>query len=118
MISFIINTAAQALKGTQRHDLQIKLDEHKASAPDTKLILSIDRLDYSKGIAKRLNAFEYFLNKYPEYKDKVRLYPVVSGPTYLNINYLKKRLMNWWVELTELSTVNPTPIWYFTALYL
>ena len=29
------------LKGTQRHDLQIKLDEHKVSAPDTKLILSM-----------------------------------------------------------------------------
>ena len=36
----------------ERSDLQVRLDSHKASAPDTKLILSIDRLDYSKGIAK------------------------------------------------------------------
>ena len=61
------NTAAQ------QSDLQQRLNSHKESTPDAKLILSIDRLDYSKGIAKRLNAFEYFLNKYPQYKEKVRL---------------------------------------------
>ncbi len=44
----------------QRSDLQRRLDDHKNSTPDAKLILSIDRLDYTKGIAKRLNAFEYF----------------------------------------------------------
>src|SRR5690606_32334036 len=56
-----------------RSEVQQRLDLHKESAPDTKFILSIDRLDYTKGIAKRLNAFEYFLNKYPAYKEKVRL---------------------------------------------
>jgi len=38
-----------------------------------KIILSVDRLDYSKGIPKRLEAFDYFLDKYPEYKKKVVL---------------------------------------------
>jgi len=38
-----------------------------------KIILSVDRLDYSKGIPKRLEAFNYFLEKYPEYKKKVVL---------------------------------------------
>ena len=45
-------------------ELQKRLNSHKESQPDAKFFLSIDRLDYSKGIAKRLNAFEYFLNKY------------------------------------------------------
>ena len=68
----------------ERSDLQARLDNHKASAPDTKLILSIDRLDYSKGIAKRINAFEYFLNKYPEYKEKVRLI-ILAVPSRSNV---------------------------------
>lgn len=36
-----------------------------------KIIFSIDRLDYTKGISNRLTAFEEFLKKYPEYQAKV-----------------------------------------------
>ncbi len=105
-----------ALKGTERSDLQKKLDEHKKSAPDTKLIVSIDRLDYSKGIAKRLNAFEYFLNKYPEYKEKVRLI-ILAVPSRSNVpqyQLLKREIDELVGRINgELSTVNWTPIWYF-----
>ncbi len=92
------------------------MDSHKASAPDTKLILSIDRLDYSKGIAKRLNAFEYFLKKYPEYKEKVRLI-ILAVPSRSNVpqyQLLKKEIDELVGRINgELSTVNWTPIWYF-----
>ncbi len=46
-------------------------DEITALYPDKKIIFSVDRLDYSKGINNRLNAFEAFLKKYPEWKEKV-----------------------------------------------
>jgi trehalose 6-phosphate synthase/phosphatase len=42
-----------------------------------KIIISIDRLDYSKGIPKRLEAFEKFLEKYPEFHDRVTLVMLV-----------------------------------------
>ena len=38
---------------------------------DRKLMISIDRLDYSKGIPERLRAFDLFLKHYPEFKEKV-----------------------------------------------
>ena len=99
-----------------KSDFQKRLDEHKKSAPDTKLILSIDRLDYSKGIAKRLNAFEYFLNKYPQYKEKVRLI-ILAVPSRSNVpqyQLLKKEIDELVGRLNgEFSTVNWTPIWYF-----
>jgi trehalose 6-phosphate synthase/phosphatase len=38
---------------------------------DKKLMISIDRLDYSKGIPQRLEAYDLFLKKYPEFKEKV-----------------------------------------------
>jgi trehalose 6-phosphate synthase/phosphatase len=38
---------------------------------DKKIIFSVDRLDYTKGINNRLNAFESFLIKHPEWKEKV-----------------------------------------------
>ena len=42
-----------------------------------KIILSIDRLDYSKGIPQRLRAFELFLERYPEWRERVSLVMVV-----------------------------------------
>jgi trehalose 6-phosphate synthase/phosphatase len=41
------------------------------------IILSIDRLDYSKGILQRLQAFELFLQQYPDYVGKIVLYMIV-----------------------------------------
>ncbi|MBK7141775.1 MAG: bifunctional alpha,alpha-trehalose-phosphate synthase (UDP-forming)/trehalose-phosphatase [bacterium] len=43
----------------------------------TKLILSIDRLDYSKGIKTRLKAFARFLEKYPEWHGRVTFIVIV-----------------------------------------
>jgi len=44
---------------------------------DSKIILSIDRLDYSKGIIQRLNAFEKVLINHPEYLGKISLKMIV-----------------------------------------
>lgn len=40
-------------------------------ADDTKVLLSIDRLDYSKGIIHRLRAFELLLEQHPELLGKI-----------------------------------------------
>ena len=97
-------------------ELQQRLDAHKASTPDAKFLLSIDRLDYSKGIAKRLNAFEYFLNKYPHYKEKVRLI-ILAVPSRSNVpqyQLLKREVDELVGRINgEFSTVSWTPIWYF-----
>lgn len=44
---------------------------------EMRLVLSIDRLDYSKGIPQRLKAFERFLEYFPEYREKVSLLMLV-----------------------------------------
>jgi trehalose 6-phosphate synthase/phosphatase len=41
--------------------------------PAQRLIVGIDRLDYSKGISRRLVSFEQLLVKHPELREKVRL---------------------------------------------
>jgi trehalose 6-phosphate synthase/phosphatase len=38
---------------------------------DKKIIFSVDRLDYTKGLIDRLNGFEYFLERYPEWRGKM-----------------------------------------------
>ncbi|MFY0603482.1 MAG: bifunctional alpha,alpha-trehalose-phosphate synthase (UDP-forming)/trehalose-phosphatase [Flavobacteriaceae bacterium] len=113
------NTAAklnQESNPEERSDLQKRLDGHKQSTSGAKLILSIDRLDYTKGIPNRIRAFEYFLNRYPEYKEKVRLI-MLAVPSRSNVPQYKK-LKRETDELVgringQFATVNWTPIWYF-----
>lgn len=50
---------------------------YRTSVGDQRLVLSIDRLDYSKGIPQRLKAFELFLEENEEYREKVSLLMVV-----------------------------------------
>lgn len=48
-----------------------------ADFTDQKIILGIDRLDYSKGIPERLRAFRNCLRRFPELHDKVTLIQIV-----------------------------------------
>jgi trehalose 6-phosphate synthase len=42
-----------------------------ASLQDRKLIIGVDRLDYSKGLTQRFDSFEHFLETFPENQSKV-----------------------------------------------
>ncbi|HTL47575.1 MAG TPA: trehalose-6-phosphate synthase [Verrucomicrobiae bacterium] len=44
-------------------------DEHALQG--MKLIVGVDRIDYTKGIPEKLRAYDRFLEKYPEFKQKV-----------------------------------------------
>lgn len=57
------------------------LDQHYN---DLKMILSMDRLDYSKGILNRLTAYELFLRQNPEYCKKVVL-AMVAVPSRTDV---------------------------------
>ncbi|GAB3580768.1 bifunctional alpha,alpha-trehalose-phosphate synthase (UDP-forming)/trehalose-phosphatase [Hymenobacter daeguensis] len=50
---------------------------YREALRDTRVILSIDRLDYTKGIAQRLRAFELLLQRYPEWREQVSLIMLV-----------------------------------------
>ncbi len=43
----------------------------QASLVDRDLIIGVDRLDYSKGLVERFNAFDHFLERYPENRRRV-----------------------------------------------
>ncbi len=44
--------------------------------PEGKLVLGLDRLDYTKGIPQRMRAFERLLELHPEHREKVTLLQV------------------------------------------
>lgn len=59
---------------------QKELAQLDARYKNQKLIVAIDRLDYSKGILERLRGFEMFLNQHPEYHEKATLY-MIEAPS-------------------------------------
>jgi len=104
------------LKKSQQSELKIQLDLHKKTADDSKLILSIDRLDYTKGVINRIRAFEIFLEQNPGYHEKVRLV-MLSVPSRSDVpEYMKlKRETDEYVGKINgrFATINWTPIWYY-----
>ena len=82
---------------------------------DCKIVLSMDRLDYTKGIIQRLEAFGLFLDRNPQYREKLTMVLVVVPSRTMVGRYaqLKK-------QIDELvggvngrhGTIGWTPIWY------
>jgi len=94
-----------------------------------KLVISIDRLDYTKGIVERLEAFDWFLSTNPQYKGKVTLV-IVAVPSRTGIEdykLLRERLEQLVSRVNgEHGALGYTPVWYLyrfmpfqklTALY-
>jgi trehalose 6-phosphate synthase/phosphatase len=82
---------------------------------DKKIILSIDRLDYTKGVSSRLAGFDMFLNRYPEWRKKVIL-THISIPSRVGVDQYQrmKRLMEEQVGRIngKYGTIDWTPISY------
>ncbi|PIB37048.1 bifunctional alpha,alpha-trehalose-phosphate synthase (UDP-forming)/trehalose-phosphatase [Reichenbachiella sp. 5M10] len=56
--------------------------QYRTAIGTPQMMLSIDRLDYSKGIPQRVKAFEQFLVEYPQYRTKVSLVMIVVPSRY------------------------------------
>lgn len=82
---------------------------------DRKIVLSIDRLDYTKGIPQRLEAFDYFLEKNPHYREKVTLI-LVAVPSRTSVEHyalLKKQVDELISRINgRYATIGWMPIWY------
>jgi trehalose 6-phosphate synthase/phosphatase len=87
-------------------------DVHK----NQKVILSIDRLDYSKGIIQRLQAFELLLQLNPDYIEKIELFMVIvpsrdTVPKYRELRDSIDQLVG--NINSRFRTMNWMPIHYF-----
>lgn len=47
--------------------------EFRSNYPDQRIVLSVDRLDYSKGVLQRLEGFRLLLQNHPEWVNRVSL---------------------------------------------
>ncbi|HWB91311.1 MAG TPA: bifunctional alpha,alpha-trehalose-phosphate synthase (UDP-forming)/trehalose-phosphatase [Puia sp.] len=60
-----------------------------------KIVFTIDSLDYTKGIIRRIKACEHFLQRYPDYLNKVVfVFVIVPSPEQLARNAERKKLID------------------------
>ncbi|MBN9294561.1 MAG: bifunctional alpha,alpha-trehalose-phosphate synthase (UDP-forming)/trehalose-phosphatase [Flavobacteriia bacterium] len=87
------------------HENVVRLrEEIRGLYEEKKIIFSVDRLDYTKGVNNRLNAFENFLIKYPEWREKV-VFLLIIIPSREGIGKYKERKRM--IEL-NISRINGT----------
>ena len=83
---------------------------------DHKIILSVDRLDYSKGILHRLKGFAQFLENNPEYWNRVSLFMIIvpSRDSVESYSGLKTKIDETIGSINGIySNMNWTPVHYF-----
>lgn len=100
----------------QQPEVQAKVDAMRETYGKHKLILSVDRLDYSKGIVHRLRGFAQFLENHPEYREKVSLAMIVvpSRDSVDRYASLKTKIDETIGTINgKFSTINWTPVYYF-----
>ena len=97
-------------------EVQKKAKELRANLGSSKVILSVDRLDYSKGILHRLRGFSLFLKNHPEYREKVSLAMVIVPSRDQVDKYasLKTSIDKAISEINGVyATINWNPVYYF-----
>jgi trehalose 6-phosphate synthase/phosphatase len=103
----------QKLAQGEKADLIIQ--KTKNSVGSAKMILSVDRLDYSKGVFARLEGFELFLKNHPEWQGKAILFMIVV-PSRVEVEQYQemKRSIDEMVGRIngEFATLEWTPIVY------
>jgi trehalose 6-phosphate synthase/phosphatase len=92
------------------------VQEYRKQLGDHKLILTTDRLDYSKGIPQRIHAFHQLLSEHKELHGKVSMIMIVV-PSRDNVQSYKELKEE--IDLlvgrinSEYSTLNWVPVHYF-----
>ncbi len=111
-----VGTFPMGIEFDKFHNMDVSPFPSKKPGPDEpKIILSVDRLDYSKGILNRLQGYELFLKKHPEWHGKVFLNMVVvpSRTGVTSYQKIKRRLDELVGNINgNFGKVNWTPIIY------
>ena len=95
--------------------VKIEANQFHDQYPDQKIVLGIDRLDYTKGIVPRFRSFHLFLRNHPEFHGKIVLFQVVI-PSRIEVpeyQAMKKELEQLLAQINgEFSRPGWVPIHY------
>jgi trehalose 6-phosphate synthase len=92
--AFPVGIETEAFAKTARRAVQSTMVQNVVGSLNRRaMIIGVDRLDYSKGLNLRLDAFEHFLGTYPEWREKVTYLQITPKsrseiPEYVQMEHL------------------------------
>ncbi len=96
-------------------EIQKEIKRIRRKIGERKMILSVDRLDYTKGIPQRLECFDLFLERHSEYREKVTLI-LVAVPSRTGVEHyqiLKRQIEELVGKVNgRHGTLGWVPVWY------
>jgi len=99
----------------ENKEVQSEVEKIKGNLKAEKIIISIDRLDYTKGIIERLEAFDEFLKRFKEYRERVSMI-LITAPSRSGLEhyqYLEKRVNELVGSINgRHGKVGWMPVWY------
>lgn len=114
--AFPISIDYEKYNDLANHNSTKKIAQKMKKLIGTKVIISIDRLDYSKGIIQRLKAYDLFLKKYPQWRSKVTFIHLVvpSRENVCSYKTLKEEMNKLISDINgKYATLGWTPIRHF-----
>lgn len=102
--------------GARSTDVEARIADLRRKIGPFDLIVGVDRLDYTKGLIERLEAFRNALRRYPELREKALLFQVVvpsreAVPEYQSLKGTVEQLVG---EINgEFSTAGWVPVHYY-----
>jgi len=96
-------------------DVQKEMNRIRKKVGKRKMILSVDRLDYTKGIVQRLEAFDLFLRNNSKYRKRIT-FILVAVPSRTKVEHyrlLKRQLDELVGRINgKYGTIDWIPVWY------
>jgi len=96
-------------------EAQAELERLRREADGRRIVLSVDRLDFTKGLLERLQAFDRFLSEHPEWRKRVTfiMLCVPSRERVPEYRSLKRRVDEWVGRINgRHGQPGWSPIWY------
>lgn len=114
--AFPISIDYEKYRDLANHASTKKIAQKMKKLVGTSIMISIDRLDYSKGIIQRLKAYDLFLKNYPRWRGKVTFIHLVvpSRENVCSYKTLKEEMNRLVSDINgKYATLSWTPIRHF-----
>lgn len=102
-------------RAVERPEVRREVERIRRELADQRVVLSVDRLDYTKGIPQRLAAYDRFLANHPEFRGRVTLV-LVAVPSRTDVDRyaaLRRRVQEQVAEIEgKYATFGWTPVRY------
>lgn len=83
-------------------------EQHKLGG--TRVIIGVERIDYTKGLRERLRAFDRFLSKYPEHRESVS-FVILGAPSRTHLRRYRELVADLESMADEINWKHQTEAW-------